>query len=348
MFSLVFGLIGVWSQPRIEPDFGFDPYDQVIRAFDTRVDTNAELLVRRSFLDTGEAWVYKMQTADKTDQILIEFVTPSGMKGIKALFDQKKFRQSTPGNNAIAEGESPFLFEPSNKTREELVRANYTATYDGKDVIAGRGAYKILLKPKSSGLYERRIWVDKYALFLLRHDVWEKGGSPTTVFRVLTYRKRGSDALAIPAEDGMWVTGKEMPKVVTDPGVASTLTGFALPRVDDPPYGLKELVRQVLPTKTPLRPLRIRLTDGVAQINVWIWKARGRGSSTALEVFGQDMKLMATNDDGIGVAAEGDFPEDARVKIAQTYLKSVRTLERSFSGDTLKGARWAGPTVASP
>lgn len=309
-----------------------DPYKEVIRAFDPDVDANAELVVRRNFPDTGVEWLYQFKTSTQgSGSIFLEFVHPSNYQGVQVIMDTKQIRQYEPKKKLILVAPSPLRHEPSETERLNLLKLNYKAVYEGSKRIAGRSASVVRLVPDSSALYTRKIWVDENALFMLKHEISGGGTSGTdTIFQVLQFKSLGS-AQTFNFASNRDTHAKQVadPKVINDPTLVAGLVGFTAPARFDLPYGVKELVRQVHPSEDmEYSPIRIKATDGVAALTVWMWKASGSRSSRSLVLNPNRFSAMARSGT-VGVFVEGDYPEAARKKIAESYAQAYRTGERS-------------------
>ena len=314
-------------QPWTEPD----AYQQVVRAFDWRVDASAELMVVRTFPDTGAKWHYNMVTTTKNGgQILLEFTNPSHMQRVKVLVDGKQLKQYSPSSKSILTADSPFLNEPTNAQRLSLIKRNYVAKYERETVVAGVRGYEIKLNPVSPDLYSRKIVVAKDSLYLLQHDIWLKGkeSDSDTIFQVVSFNSLDSaPTLKFATNRGTVLDDSAAPQVLKDPALGAALIGFSPPTLGSPPYGLVENVRQIPQSDTTYRPLRISMTDGIATLNAWLWIAKGRGGSSTLPSPNGDLKPMYYKG-SIGCMVEGDFPVEARRQIALSYLKAIGSPER--------------------
>ncbi len=326
-FTVPFLLATVLNQPV----FGVDPFEQVVRAFDSRVDMNAELLVRRHFIDTDQDWQYKFKSSTASKgQIYLEFVHPTPLQGIKIILDSKTLQQFNPKEGTIIEDKSPYLYEPSNSQRLNLLKTNYDAVYEGDSRVAGRMAYVVKLIPDAKELFVRRVWVDQSALFLLRQDVWERGREEDeeTVFQALTFRElQSAEKFSFNSGRLTHLDLRPGPLLATDPVRVAGFVGFSPPSTVDLPYGLTESVRHVMPSKNDYRPLRIKCTDGIASVTVWIWRT-ARGGSSTIEMMGSAVRPMVTNGQ-VGVFVEGDYPLVARQRVAASFAKAIRTREPS-------------------
>ena len=302
-----------------------DPYKEVVRGFDPRVDANAELFVRRYFPDTGTEWSYKFQTSTSgSGSVFLEFIHPTTMQGLQIILDDKLYQEFRPGEKTIVALPSPLKYEPTTTERMNLLKLNYTATYEGSVRVAGRRASVVKLIPDSREVYARRVWVDEGALFLLKHEIWMGDSEKEVLFQALQFKPLADgQKFSFSSNRGTGLVRAAKPQEVGDPGLATGLVGFTPPTKVNLPYGVEENVRHIIPSENTYRVVRIKATDGIASLTVYLWKASGSRSSSAIRVGEIVYRPMATAG-SVGVVVTGDFPKAARTKIAQAYANAFR------------------------
>lgn len=335
---VVLGLLGAVPAPEslayqgagVARARGVDAYHQAARAFDPGIDANAEVLIRRVLPDIELEVQYKMSTSlAKGGMVYVEYIHPSTMQGLKLIMDRGELQSYNPSSRVITISKEPWKHELQQSERVALLRKNYAAVYEASTKVAGRDTYQLLLTPRRRGPYVRRVWVDQNALFLLKQDIWEFGqeGQERTVFQALSFRGlEDTVEYRFGANRDVRTVHVESARAVNDPGLAAGLVGFTPPSRVSYPYGVVESGREIYSSSRRFRPLRVKLTDGVANVVLWAWRT-DEGNSESLVLGSVRMRAQASSG-RVGVYVEGDYPKAAREAIAAAYISAFRTPER--------------------
>lgn len=243
----------------------------------------------------------------------LTILQPVSQQGIVVIDDGRTMRTYLKDAGFVFSVTSPRLSELDPARRVALVEKNYSlkASMSGR-TVAGRDTLMIVAIPKRSEMPERRLYIDRRNLFVLRHETIE-GDQRLALLDTLSvsYPSKPDPDLG-GAPPGSWKS--ENPVSVVDLG---DLTG-AQRRIGFRPILPRELPTGFVVAEAPMLDetkglVGMRVTDGLAMATVYQWlPARSKGQQDT-------MKPDRTGRDGIAVLIVGAIPENVRRRLLDAY-----------------------------
>lgn len=259
----------------------------------------------------------------------IEYVSGQ-LKGVIAGDDGARAWRFDPGTGRLVVGSSASCGDEAG--RLHLLLENHSISLAGKDRIAGREAYALVVRPKDSSQIRKRLWIDADSFVVLRQEDYDSYGEmqSSTRFTGIRFAESFPDKL-FEAPKGAKVT-------VTDRTLSGAMTlaklseavGFAVRAPKYLPLGYKLDACRVYdcPCECPHESACIRYTNGLNGISVFESKAgsgcraeEGCGTSPAkgCAVTKADGNEVATLErDGIAFTVVADVDRRELKKIVDS------------------------------
>lgn len=261
---------------------------------------------------TGASMKSKLESDDK-GLYRMTVLQPVTQQGIVMVDDGRTIRTYSKDEGAVYVMASPRVGEPDPTKRVALVERNYTLRIelDGK-AVAGRDTIMIVASPKRPEMPERRLYIDRRNLFVLRHETIEGDQRLALLDTVsVSYPTKPDPDLADPPP-GQWKPESPGgPIDLTDLDAARKRLGFRPLMPRDLPSGFTLADVPIYLDKNGL--LGLRITDGLAVATVYQWSPKRAKDPT------QKMAPDRIGRDGIAVLIVGAIPEHVRRRLLDAY-----------------------------
>lgn len=205
---------------------------------------------------------------------------PISNQGFVSMDDGREMRVFDPDSDVVLVQPSPNLFLPSTAWRMSRIKENYTVTFGARQTVAGRNGREILMKPRHSGMPERRLIVDDEKRLILRYTI-VPAGQPEVVFSdvrsvIFDVAEASEDFRLPPAADSRRVSRTQGPETVRDAADALEKTGIKLPAPSGLPAGFGVHTIHAV-GRGGEKYLAFRTSDGMSFVTVYVRKDRPGG-----------------------------------------------------------------------
>jgi negative regulator of sigma E activity len=288
----------------------------------------------------------------ETGQSAVLVLAPLSKQGETTVDDGKNWVQYFPDKGVLIVQDSPLKREGAldYSVRFELLKRNYAVAQEGVDVVAGRKANKVLIRPAADDeLYARRFWIDKDTSVLLRVEWQDPSGKSQIVSETLFIEYPTS----LPEDTFRYrIAGKPQRIEVQAPARQTSITalsgkvGFAVLQPPQMPFGFAFTgADAVFANNRALAALRY--SDGAT--NVTVYQAKWNSTNPPWHLSRTRGDFVQ---DGLLIAVEGDLPAAGRNEIidalkATSAANEAKLVARaaallSADADTVAGLRGLG------
>jgi len=256
------------------------------------------------------------------------------MKGVLIGNDGKNSWRFDPRTGRLVISGNRSCGRPAD--RLHLLLENHNVSLEGKTRVAGREAYRLVVRPKSSRQVRKRMWMDTRTFVILRHEDYDSHGrlQSSTRFNRILFAKSFPDKLFQPPTGPSIKVAKRAFDSVESLDRLAKEVGFAVRVPGYVPAGYKLDGYRIhdCPCDCPHRSAYIRYSDGLSSISIFESKAgsgcqskagcgTSEGSKRACEPKRSDRgEVVSFENKGISYVIVADVDSRELTKIRESLL----------------------------
>ena len=295
------------------------PEEALRRSFDRHIPTNVDALVEKPFR-TGELMMVRM-VYDTSGRRRTEILAPLPMQGRIFVDDGKTWMTYSPNSKILKVHAAPP--DEDLDSRMRLVHRNYQVEFDGKAVLAGRQALRIVATPHDPALRAQRFYIDAATCIPLKTETVDALGGVVVQFAVRRIGFPGRldrNVFLLPNVDAAHRVVGRTPVPVRDRDEIERRLGFRPAMPHHLPMGFRPLGMDIM-DRNGETPVASILTDGLAR--VFVFQSRVTGSPPPPPRPGEGPRVVQDVGE-VRVEVRGeDVPIAVRERILAAYERAL-------------------------